>query len=274
MLCLRILLTVGLLGFSASAARAVPMLDRDMDFTSTTAVRSATNDAPFTHTINLAGVNLYYSDYSGPINRSNGPVTAGMVHGIGFDNVDLWQADDMLGPISLTANAPGVTFSSHFDHGSDANGRVLNVSFTGADATALEQMATGMRYMSIPSGPHDPSVLTFGGLGVDRNVYIQLYGGSNDWSGQPTVTVNNELVGDWTTNPGPDTQASTFGFFALTDSLGQVVIDLDVLTGNFAGISGVTVLGEQSVPEPSTLLLLGLGASLGALVAYRKRRRG
>ena len=248
----------------------------------TSQLRSATNNPPFAQTLVAAGVNLYYTGGS----RPSGPVTSGTVNGIAFDNIDLWDADALLGvptgPIAVGANMPGVTVDLIMPHenppiSNDRDGRDVSVSIIGPapDAAALNEMVAGMRYMNSSGhdAGHDPNVLTFAGLPVGREVHVQLVGGSNGWDGVPEIFANGASVGDWTDNPGPSNIASISEFLAMTDGGGNLDIEL-VVNGAalpFSGLSGAVVLAN-AVPEPSGILLLAFGLATFGLAGLGRSR--
>lgn len=204
---------------------------------------------------------------------TSAPVT-GSFQGIRFDNVDLSGAVPPTGPISLTANLVPATLTLNFPLGIGANSpRTQSASFTGTDAATLAAVANEMYYIGTTAGNDHPGVtMTFAGLWTNNEVYVELIGGDGGWNGDLLVKANGQTVGTWTDVADLNTTtASLFGFFAKTDSLGKLQLDLTIAAGNYAGISGIII--TQRVPEPSTIALFGLGAVALAPLVRRRRAR-
>lgn len=240
-----------------------PVESFDADITSTASLRTATNSAPFASSTNLAGVNLNY-----------GTTASGTVNGVGFDNVNISGIDFSAGPITLSANASGVTLELQVTRGSDSpGGRAQGQALTGPDAATLNQVYNDIRYTDHSSTISDHiTSLYFHGLGGDRDVYVELLGSTNGWNGAPEVFANGDLVGIWDSNPG--TQAALYGFYARTDLLGNLMIDVASTNTSspFSGLSGVVIIGANAVPEPASLILWTCIGMVGCIGAWRCRR--
>ena len=238
----------------------------DADLTDT----SQFNTAPFgAATQTAAGVNFYYT--AGATHQ----VGAGTLLGIGFDDINLAAigAAGIAGPTPLTANAPGVTLDLHLGCPVDYPGARYQVtSITGTDAAVANVVARDIRYASASHTNHYPNIVTFGGLGPNRPVYVQMVGGSNGWGGQPDIVANGTTAGTWTTNPAPPTGgASLAGFYAMSDSQGNLEIDTQVNTGNYAGITGLIVhsapIQDIKLTDASQVLVAPYGEGTTNLAA-------
>ncbi len=204
---------------------------------------------------------------------TSAPVT-GSFQGIRFDNVDLSGAVPPTGPINLTANLVPATLTLNFPLGVGANTpRTQSASFTGTDAATLAAVANEMYYIGTTAGNDHPGVtMTLSGLWANHDVYVQVIGGDGGWNGDLLVKANGLTVGTWTDVADNNTAtASLFGFFAKTDSAGQLALEFTVPSGNFAGISGIII--TERVPEPSTIALFALGAVALAPLVRRRRAR-
>ena len=167
---------------------------------------------------------------------------------------------------NLTANGTSATLETRFEffHDRHDNGPAV----TGTDAAVANLVIEDIHVISalntIPGA--DQQEMTVGGLLPNQEVYLQFFGGDENWTGDLTFIVNGVDAGTWTTNTD---NPSLFGFFAKTDAQGLLDIDMNVTAGNYSGVSGFIVF--QRVPEPGTFLLLGLGGL--ALVPLARRRR-
>lgn len=215
-------------------------------------------DQPFTHEGNQSiGVNFHYGTTG---------TTAGTIHGVAFDNINLAGATPPTGPFTLTANRTPATLTLNFPFTSDNTVRTQNVAATGPDAATLN--AVGQQMFYIGGNNHPTAEMLFAGLAPETDVFVQIIGGDGGWNGDLRVLANG-VPADWTTvaNSSSST-ASLMGIFATTDPQGRLDLEFSILAGNYAGISGVII--TQDVPEPlsAVLLLLGLPA-----LARRARRR-
>jgi hypothetical protein len=99
---------------------------------------------------------------------------------------------------------------------------------------------------------HANPMMTFGNLGANRQVYVQLIGGDQGWDGDLNVTANGADVGaDWTTvaNVSANT-GSLYAFDTVTNASGELSLGFNISAGNFAGVSGVTIAGQPGFAPP------------------------
>ena len=116
---------------------------------------------------------------------------------------------------------------------------------------------------------HPTAGMTFSGFDQMGELYVQVIGGDAGWTGDLVVMANGSPVGDWTTvADGNGNTASLFGFFTTADALGNLQLAFSIAGSSHAAIAAVIV--TQRVPEPGTLVLLGLGGL--ALVPMMRRR--
>jgi len=207
------------------------------------------------------GVNFHYG----------GPTVGTTFQGIGFDNIDLTGSPvPPAGPFTLNANAAtaGATLTLSFPFTSDNTQRTQNAGIAGTDSATLNAVANEMFYLSTTNHPN--ALMMFAGLGANRDVFVQVLGGDSGWNGDLQVTANGTPIdADWTTVAnGSGNTGSLYGFFADTDSSGQLQLDFSISAGNYAGIGGMML---TMVPEPSTFALAAIGL-LGLLACGRRKR--
>lgn len=239
---------MAVIGLSASQALAVTI-----PFTNSNQLNLTNRDV-------LSAVNFYDST---PVTGGSGQQMTGTIQGVSFLNLD-HQTQTVAG--ALTVSLP------HAGDGRGQTGVPTTITGTGADEVPAENLATATTYWNL-GGASGSLSYSFGLLNANRPVEVQLIGGDENWSGLLDVKVNAISQG---TMQG-DTNSSTadlLTFNTVTDSSGNLVLDISVISGNFYGLAAAMVTAEipppPPAPEPATLWLLGAGA---LLVARRRRTR-
>ena len=236
------LAAVGLLLAPATNAAVV-----DAHLSSTTQILSSANS---TLGATLAGVNLYFTNSIAP---------GSSVNGIFFDNIDM--GNPPVGPVSLTANQPGVSLAISLPGARDNSQRTLGPSISGTDAATANTLLRDISYLG--TGNNTPDSFLFSGLGANQPVYVQSVGGGV-WNGMLQVVANSSPIGTWTSSAsGP----AIYGFDTITDSSGNLRLDYTIAPGgDFSGLAGIII---APTPEPTSAALL-LGS--GAMLLLRRRR--
>ena len=154
----------------------------------------------------------------------------------------------------------------------DNSARNQNAIITGTDAGVLNTVANEFFYLG--NTTNTSAGMLFENLPGDANVFVQVLGGDAGWNGDIQVTANGGAAIDWlgVADGGAAGSASLFGFYATTNSLGQLDLDFTVPSGNFAGIAGM-IVSFSTAPEPSTFVLAAFGL-IGLAVRRRRRSRG
>lgn len=201
-----------------------------------------------------------------------GAAAAGSLKGINFDNVNLSGGSPPTGPFVLNANTltAGTTLTLSLPFNSDNTTRGVSATATGTDAASLNALTNQMFYLENGVN-HDSALMTFGNLPVLTDLYVQVIGSHNGWTGDIAVAINGgtPLTALWTTvTNGVTNQAAVYGFYGKSDASGNLSLNFTVPAGNFAAIGGIIV---TLVPEPSSLSLLGL--SLLAMFRLGRRNR-
>ncbi len=205
-------------------------------------------DAPFRNMrLHRIGVNFYYAP---------GGDTAGTLHGIGFDNIDLAGAMPPTGPFTLTANEPARTLELDFPFTATNAQRLQSVSTTGTDSSTLNTVINEMFFLGGPA--HPSATMTFSGMGVSNLVYVQVFGGDSGWIGHLDVTANGAPVGRWMTVADKNTAtASTFAFMAATDASGELELVFTPPPADyFAGIGGIILTEAVPYGPRGTIILI------------------
>ena len=228
--------------------------------TNTNQILSATNSPYFAFgQIDVVGVNFEWGSQVG---------SGSTLNGIEFDNIDL---DPNSSPYALVANGGGKSLTvSGISFAGRERSQSLNAA--GPDDTVLETVANQKYYIT----GSETVTMTVSGLSTERDLLVQVIGGDSGaaWTGNFQVTANGNLVGDWNTVTDEDiTTASLFTFDTTSSSTGTLTLVFSHFGGSYASISGFmiseAVLPPPPAPEPSSLLLLGMGA-MGFIRCFRK----
>ncbi|MDD2598896.1 MAG: hypothetical protein PHO37_06705 [Kiritimatiellae bacterium] len=205
-------------------------------------------DAPFLdYRLRHTAVNFYYAP---------GGDTAGRLHGIAFDNINLTGATPPTGPFTLSANQPYRTLTLNFPFTENNEQRTQNAGIIGTDSNTLNTVANEYFYISPPGSGHDSATMIFAGMGPTNQIYVQVFGGDARWSGDLDVTANNAPVGRWmTVADGNSATASTFAFLTASDLSGSLKL---VFTGvnHFSGIGGIILTEAVPFGLPGTNILI------------------
>jgi hypothetical protein len=203
-------------------------------------------DAPFRNMrLRHIGVNFYYAPDG---------ETAGTVNGIAFDNINLAGATPPSGPFTLSANQPQRTLTLNFPFTVDNSPRYQNVVTTGTDSNTLNTVIGEYFYIGSAGSGHETASMTFSGMGVTNQVYVQILGGDAGWSGDLDVTANDASVGRWmSVSDGNGGTASTFAFMTATDATGSLKLDFTGVS-HFAGIAGIILTEAVPIPPPGTII--------------------
>lgn len=268
-------LVLGVMVVSVGSARAAVLVDAHL--TDTAQFRTAEqnpyfNEYPAFFQRDVVGVNFNYG--SGVV----GSTTKFL--GVGFDNINVSTSGNATpppaGPFNLFAN-PGTTVPTlTLDFpwtGTDNTPRPGSFGVTGTDATILNSQIGAQVFFYRPSD-HPSTNFQFSNLSPNTRMYVQLIGSNFGGTGVYGVTANGSAVGNWTSAPSSDagppaTYGSLFAFDTMTDSLGNLDINVFMNGGNYGGLAGIMISEQVLVPEPSTGLLLGLGS----LCMIRRMRR-
>jgi hypothetical protein len=206
----------------------------------------------------LSAVNFYDST---PVTGGSGQQITGTIQGVSFLNLD-HQTQTVAG--ALTVSLP------HAGDGRGQPGVTGTITGTGVDETQAENFATALTYWNL-GGPTGSLSYSFGLLNANRPVEVQLVGGDENWNGLLDVKIGGISQGTMQGDTNSST-ANLLTFSTVTNGLGNLVLDVSVISGNFYGLAGAIVTAEipppPPAPEPSSLILLGAGA---LLVARRRR---
>lgn len=216
----------------------------------------------------LAAVNLYDADrgntpYDGTENPfyTDGENTqmTGTLQGVTFQNYDYEDGTTLVAALNLSAGGTLTTVYNNALGRANSVGQIFLAN--GDDDEQAGRLATDIVYNNVDG---DYGTLTFAGLAPLTLVEIQLVGGGVH-NATASITANTGTdSGAITASGNSPYGAELLTLSGTTDGSGGLVINMTSSTKN-VGISGVIV----TVPEPSTMLLLGLGG-LGLL---RRRRR-
>ena len=184
-------------------------------------------------------------------------LVTGPIQGVTIQNFD-WQASTTL---SLSA---GGTLEL-----TNLNNPIGRANFVGSifGANGDEQEQAGRFATDLLTTNTGPTIgtLTFTGLPVSTDVEVQMTGGGAWEAGSIlSAQIDGVEMGIITSKGNATYGVELLTFAGTTDSLGGLEIDLTSSNKYKAGINGVIV----TVPEPATMLLLGLGG----LVLRRRRR--
>ncbi len=264
---------IDLIGNATGVAPPPVVVAFDQAFTNTSQIDTAAF-GPGTKVV--AAVNLFNNQFT-----PGGQLGNSTILGISFDDIDVNGSDRggaaaVNGTTALVKNKPGVSFTKNFETYFDRDAIGANIGGTdGANATVL---VTDLHPISSPDqGCCDNNEITLSGLDPNTRHFIQMFGGDEGWGADVDILVNGGAIGRWTSIADNITSSvSTFGFFAMSNAAGVMLIDLNTVNvggpGNpqFAGISGliVTQAAAAAVPEPASLSLIGMGA----LALLRRRR--
>ena len=240
---------------------------------STAQISTPENDPAFGSASKVLAAVNFYNNTLGTVGQGgpgdNGTVGSDTILGVGFDDIYVGAAATN-GIFSLTANGSAVTLTTNMQSFSN---REQTATIAGTDGAAATRMITDLKELTAGQ----TNELTFGGLGRETELFVQLFGGDADWGADLDVYANGTLVGRWTTvADGLPGTASTFGFFTTADAGGQLLLRLDAINvggpdnANVAGLAGLMI--TMRVPEPSTLVLALLGG-VGLVVGRWRRRR-
>ena len=250
-----LLALAGLVLALASAAQA-----GTVDFTSSTQLNLAGRDV-------LAAVSFHDSTRGNVLYDATPTPTfyqdiedtlvTGTIQGVTIQNFD-WQVSTTL---SLSA---GGTLEL-----TNLNTPIGRANFVGSifGANGDEQEQAGRFATDFLTDNNGPTIgtLTFTGLPVSTDVEVQMTGGGAWEAGSIlSAQIDGVEMGIITSKGNATYGVELLTFAGTTDSLGGLEIDLTSSNKYKAGVNGVIV----TVPEPATMLLLGLG---GLVLRRRKR---
>ncbi len=205
---------------------------------------------------NVAAVNFYYSSHDGDPN--GGVQVTAPIQGVAFQNLDV--VNNNLLPVTLSG---GGALTIDLPNTTSLDARAESATIGGPDGAAATQLATSISYFSgVDSGSLK---FSFGSALANSNVYVQIVGGDEGWSGKFTASVGGTAEGTISGDSNTST-AQLLTFVTKTDGSGNLEVDLKG-NSDYAGIAGVIV----STPEPSTFVL-GLAGLVGLAAAIRRRR--
>lgn len=266
------ILTISVIVTVVSTSEAAIIVDAHLTNTSQfkTAMQTPFFTGPMEHQVDVVGVNFNYG---------GGNVASGTkLLGVGFDNINLSTPSNLLpvptGPFTLTENggAPSPTLTLNFPWtGTENTARGSALGVVGTDAAVVN--AIGSQVFFFRNADHNSAEMIFNGLSPNTRVYVQAIGNNFGGGATYSVTANGNSIGNWTTS---NTEGSLFAFDTTTNSLGGLSVNFIVNTGGgtYGGFAGI-MISEQFVvppaPEPSSFILLGLGA-LGLIRRVRRQR--
>ncbi len=128
---------------------------------------------------------------------------------------------------------------------------------------------------SAPYGGVEQSIATVVGGTYVVSLYLNLYNGIGA-IGPDSVTVtaggSSEILSVVTDDPNNVWLERTFTFVAQSTSTLVQIQGNSSASGNYIGLDNVSITGTGAVPEPSSVVMLGLGG-LGML-GYARARKG
>lgn len=212
---------------------------------------SQVNVTPFPINNNIvAGINFVNNSVSSP--------GTSILMGVAFEDVNVHPGTGATydfttytggGSLSLTANGQGPTLETRFGflHDRHDNGGAVS----GADATVANLILEDIHTIcSDRPDDCDEQEMTVSNLTPNTNVYLQFFGGDQGWNGQLSMSVNGAVVGTWTTVTS--NYPSTFGFKTMTNSAGELNIDMNIVSGNYAGVCAFFVIDESQANAAPT----------------------